>query len=320
MLPSAFQMATRLFISCASALVLWVALVHTAQPLPNLFFADNDSLTLHLWSSDCPSLLQTCSHTRRLLDGLNLHPVAQPSPDGEFVAVYLSEMWVIYPMDCLLGDQRCTPAPLDSDASDNRVTWGIDGSILAYLNGQSPTTMTLQTRGCWQRVEDCWTGRIQVTTAGALRQPSWSADGERFAFLGLQPDGLFLLDSACLDIPDTCADQLEPLLSIPRPAYWPTLSGDGEQLLYYVESPLGVGELYLTDMQSGSTRRLPGGEGGSYVPAWSPDKRYIAYAGFQRLGSGDLSIFILDMERNLTVRGIAEPGHDFNYPAWSPRT
>jgi Tol biopolymer transport system component len=255
-----------------------------------------------------------------LLQGLNMHSVAQWSPDGAFVAVYLSESWAIYPAACLLENRQCIPWRLDPAANDTRIAWGPEGTTLGYITDSNSATMKILTRGCWDdATEGCFERIVPVASKGVLRQPAWSADGSRFVFLGLQPRGLFILDAACLDSPAGCIDQMQYVRVNMWPVYWPSLSADGKHLLYFAETGDGVEQLYRTDIESGAVQQISFRAGGGSVPAWSSDGRFIAFAGFQSRSGGDLSIYLFDAERRLTALAIHQARQDFAFPAWNPR-
>ncbi len=254
-----------------------------------------------------------------LFQGLNMHSVAQWSPDGNFIAVYLAESWAIFPSACLLENRHCIPWRLEPGANDTRIAWGPEGTTLAYITNSTSATMKILTRGCWNTsVEDCFERTVQVASLGVLRQPTWSADGSRFAFLGLQPRGLFVLNADCLDGPEGCTDRMRFIRVNLWPVYWPSLSSDGRRLLFFAETGDGVEQLYLTDIDSGAVQQLSFRAGGGSVPAWSNDGRFIAFAGFQSRSGGDLSIYLFDVERRLTALAIHKRGEDFAYPSWSP--
>jgi Tol biopolymer transport system component len=296
--------------------------VYAAQlPLPRLLYGEFGSQSLSIWEADCPSLLVFCQHERRLLEGMNSNPVTAWSPDGAYIAVYMTDAWMIYPAACLLNDSHCQPIPLDSAAIDTRVAWGPSGSTIAYMTNESNTSLRIRTRGCWDGspAYNCLTHDIELASSGALRQPAWSADGSRFAFLGYQPQGLFVLDAACLDDSTGCTDHISSVLVDRWPVYWPSLSGDGEKLLYFAEMPDGVEQLYMTNVDGSQTEQISFRSDGGSVPAWSSDERYVAFAGLQKRTGGDWAIYILDMQRRLIVRAIGQRGQDLAYPAWSPQ-
>ncbi len=189
---------------------------------------------------------------------------------------------------------------------------------MAYMTGD--TTLTIRTRGCWDRdsTQTCLTHSIRIAPGGVYQQPDWSADGQWLVFLGVQPQGLVVLSASCLDVREGCSDTLKRLAINRWPLYWPSLSDEGMQVLYAAETPDGIGQLYLFDVVTEHIQQLTFIQGGASVPDWSQDGNYLAYAGFRSRSDGDLGIYLLDMERHLSVRVISQPGVDFTYPAWSP--
>jgi Tol biopolymer transport system component len=301
---------------------IFIVVIHGIyQPLPGLLYAHNNQQSLHRWQADCPSPLTICVRQHLVRDGLNIHPVAQWSPDGNFIAVFLKDGWAIYPVDCLLGDGSCKPTRLEPLANDNRIAWGPEGSTLAYITNTSSGQLRILTRGCWDKnlQQQCLRQSIDILPDGVLRQAAWSADGSQFAFQGLVPSGLFALDSACLDEPETCDDALRSVAVSLAPIYWPSLSANGRQILYFANVLDGVEQLYISDAYRDHIQQVTFREGGASMPAWSMDGRYIAFAGFQNGSSGDLGIYILDRERTLIARAIFEQGQDIVYPSWNTR-
>lgn len=307
-------------VCCGLMMATWVGVIHLLPPLPRLVYGDPQAATLHTWRADCDSVFSLCEHSQVLLEGLNLHPVAQPSPDGAYIAVYMGDGWVMYPSACLLEKQPCEPTPLDADANDTRLAWGPDGTTVAYMVSDSPVTMRIRGRGCWDggSEDDCWAMPVDLAVQGAMRQPAWSGDGSRFAFIGLQPNGLFVLDAACLDSPGGCIDQRQPLTVNLLVVYWPSLSRDGSKILFFEQAIDSGGQVYVADVETASVRQLTHEPDGAMVPAWSFDERYVAYTAFGGADGGDVGIHVLDVTRGLSMRAIWQDGRDLDYPAWNP--
>jgi hypothetical protein len=313
---------TRLWVVLVIITSAWNIVTHDAQPsLPRMLFGNTGTQALYSWMADCPSLLQVCERERIVLEGLNLHPVAVPSPDGKYTAVYMAEAWMIYQTECLLEATACAPIPLDATANDTRIAWGPDGSTIAYMTSAADMILRIRTRGCWDgsTARACLNYHVPLRTNSVMRQPTWSADGRRLAMLGLIPRGLFVWDTACLDDPQDCIYQSQYVPVNMRAVSWPSLSADGSKLLYQGETADGLEHIYLTDIETAVVEQVSFGEGGGSVPAWSSDGRYIAYAGFRRRSSGDLGIYLLDRERQISIFAIHLPGQDFSYPSWNRR-
>ncbi|MEK6320567.1 MAG: amidohydrolase family protein [Acidobacteriota bacterium] len=60
---------------------------------------------------------------------------------------------------------------------------------------------------------------------------------------------------------------------------WPALSPDGKRVVFN-----SLNKLWIMDLPSGSPRRLTDSPFGEFMPAWSPDGRYVAYVTWSREG------------------------------------
>ncbi len=295
----------------------WFGLVRLAQsPLPLLLYTNSHSLSLYAHPVNC-SLFSFCPDEYRIFDGLNLSSVAIPSPDGAYIAIYETEIWAIYPLNCLLNLETCSSFKLD-EAIDNRIAWGPDGTTLAYMADPARSLMHVLTRGCWDGSPShtCLVTHVDVMPGGVMRQPDWRSDGRQMIFVGLQPAGLFVLDTACLAIPETCPVLLAKLQVEGWPLFWPGFSPDGTNLLYGQTTAANVDQLFMLDITTGVSHQFTFRSGGAYVPDWSADGRYITFAGFANPSNGDSQIYLLDGAHNLTVRAAHRRGDDLTFPVW----
>jgi hypothetical protein len=133
--------------------------------------------------------------------------------------------------------------------------------------------------------------------------PYWSSDGRTLCFCGLRKPEYYAIS----------VDRQEPAHAIAPPGDF--ISGAGIPS----RDGLRVARLsgdYLKIVQrtvEKSTRDWPVNREVDDMPAWSPDGRYLAYAGF-RCASGVI-LGVLDVERDLLLR----VGDDhFGCPRWSP--
>src|SRR5258707_4601874 len=60
---------------------------------------------------------------------------------------------------------------------------------------------------------------------------------------------------------------------------WPAMSPDGKRVVFS-----SLNKLWIADLPSGTARRVTDSQAGEFIPAWSPDGRYIAYVTWARDG------------------------------------
>src|SRR6185436_477889 len=64
---------------------------------------------------------------------------------------------------------------------------------------------------------------------------------------------------------------------------WPAMSPDGKRLVFS-----SLNKLWIMDLPTGSPRRLTDAQVGEFMPAWSPDGRFVAYVTWSTTG-GDIN-------------------------------
>lgn len=304
----------------ASLVIGWAGLTRAAQPpMPPVLYSKN--LALYLTQVGCSSLLDHCSaEGTNVLEGLYTIPVASWSPDGNFIAVHLFDHWAIYPASCLPDLADCKAMPLDTYINDARLTWGPDGSLVAYIDSTG-SQLTLMTRGCWDGGPSsaCLRRDVPISAvSGIVGQQDWSADGSVMAFVDRQLNGFVILDLACLDDPAGCVNGFHYLPAPYYPVAWSSLSADGTKLLYHADtSGQGYHEaLFLMDTHTGEAHAITHRDGASLYPDWSSDERYIVFNGYASARGLELNLYVMDYERGLTILLLSEPGHNLNLPAW----
>ena len=153
----------------------------------------------------------------------------------------------------------------------------------------------------------------RLTDAPTLKSLySWSADGRRLAYDELAlGTGIVLTD----DQRDwtVLIQENEPLVGHLYPAWAP----DGTKIAFVRwDLELDLRELYVMDADGGNlTRLLNAPDDDVFVPAWSPDGRFIVYDFTPQGQQGSIHVIRADGsdERRLTTH----PTNDTS-PAWSP--
>jgi TolB protein len=159
--------------------------------------------------------------------------------------------------------------------------------------------------------------RVVTIVPGAIRHPSWSADGKQVVYERiLQPAGTEHL------IPTVSRDsEFELLLSEPFPSFSP----DGKNLLYsqYGGNGTNVGDTTIQTMNADGSGKHPifHKDGASAFDAvWSPAGDMIAFCVgkyFRAAGLPSAQIALMKPDGS-GYREIAEEGVNNGFPSWSP--
>ncbi len=159
--------------------------------------------------------------------------------------------------------------------------------------------------------------RVVTIVPGAIRHPSWSAEGTRVVYERiLQPAATeHLLSTASRD------PEFELFLSEPFPAYSP----DGTKLLYsqYGGNGTGVGDTTIELMNADGSAKHPlfHKDGVSAFDAvWSPAGDMIAFCVgryFRAAGLPSAQIALIKPDGS-GYREVAEEGVNNGFPSWSP--
>lgn len=159
--------------------------------------------------------------------------------------------------------------------------------------------------------------KVVTIVPGAIRHPSWSADGKQVAFERiLQPASTEHL------IPTVSRDpEFELLLSEPFPSFSP----DGKKLLYsqYGGNGTNVGDTSIEIMNADGSGKQPlfHKDGTSAFDAvWSPAGDVIAFClgkYFRAAGLPSAQIALIKSDGS-GYREIAEEGVNNGFPSWSP--
>jgi Tol biopolymer transport system component/imidazolonepropionase-like amidohydrolase len=90
---------------------------------------------------------------------------------------------------------------------------------------------------------------------------------------------------------------------------WPTLSPDGKQVVFGA-----LNKLWLMNLPQGTPRRLTNSSIGEFMPAWSPDGRYIAFVTWSSEGGQILRVPAAGGQAEQLTRRPAF----YSYPVYSP--
>jgi hypothetical protein len=209
------------------------------------------------------------------------------------------------------GFSGAVSAVLESTPDSLGAQW--EATVRADLQPQMEGRLAPQEVGVPLLTRESTGGRLNVA-------PSLSPDGSRIAFLserGVFSIELFLADAQTGEVirrlVSTETDpHFDALAFIQSAGAW---SPNGDRFAFVV---FARGENRLVVVDSDSGRRLHEfgveGVGAMTHPAWSPDGRYLAFAG-QSAGRSDL--WLLEVETG-EARRLTQDGYSALQPAWSP--
>lgn len=93
---------------------------------------------------------------------------------------------------------------------------------------------------------------------------------------------------------------------------WPSLSNDGQTMAF-----AAIGYIWLMDVKSGTMRRLSSSGDFEYMPAISPDGKWVAYISFAKSNSGTARLMISDLNGGKLREVLAAPNVSYLIPKWS---
>ena len=159
--------------------------------------------------------------------------------------------------------------------------------------------------------------RRRLTPRGFYRDPVWSPNGSKIAFIRIRRDDA---DVYVVDADGTGRRKLAHAVSgthnrngVPKPNPGPVWSPDGRRIAFTSYRD-GDEDIYVVDVEGGGLVNLTRSRGTDRAPVWSPDGRLIAFRS-ERTGKGEVYVMKADgsAQQRLT-RNPAPAGG----PVWSP--
>ena len=229
----------------------------------------------------------------------------------------------IYVMDADGGNQRRLT---NNPASDHSPSWSPDGKRIAFISDRD---------GHPSRIPGWFTAEIYVMDADGSnpqnltnhpaddREPSWSPDGKRIAFMSYRDENneIYVMD----------ADGAKPrnLTNNPDPDGHPndeepSWSPDGAHIVFsarreghFKHNLDTTHEIYVMDADGVNEQRLTENRNNDWEPVWSPDGYRIAFMADRKGDAANFNIYVMDADggnqQNLTNH------RDWDgSPSWSP--
>jgi TolB protein len=139
--------------------------------------------------------------------------------------------------------------------------------------------------------------------------PNWAPDNSKLAFQsrrsGVWEINIYsLIDGSRLKFPEFISS-----------ANSPAISPDGNQIAFWLRTPRGDGDLFISKLDGGSRRDITNNPALDYSPAWAPSGRQLAFISDRDAGVN--KIYICD-EDGSNIRTPFNATGYVDSPAWSP--
>lgn len=157
----------------------------------------------------------------------------------------------------------------------------------------------------------------QISSGGRSRQPAWSPDGRRIAFVRVQDNSS---DVWVMNADGSGAKALTPFrssnLKASHWAFQPAWSPDGAQIAYVSEEATFDLAVWVMNADGSGRRQvaaLDAYTGGLDTPSWSPDGSRLAFTAYR---NGSPQIWVLTLRTGAWTQLSKNPGGAYD-AAWS---
>jgi TolB protein len=132
--------------------------------------------------------------------------------------------------------------------------------------------------------------------------PSWSPDGSRLVFGGLEVGALFEIN----------ADGSNEVKVSAESDRFPNWSPDGKHIVF-ARGPEGARDIYIANADGSGAKRLTSDPGDEQISDWSPDGKLIA---FDRAAGGKKNVWVMHADGSSQVQLTSDAKSD--WPSFSP--
>ncbi len=232
----------------------------------------------------------------------------------------------IYVMDADGGNQRRLTNNPDKDYSPS---WSPDGKRIIFMSNRDGHTHLIHGWSTYEiYVMDADGSNPQNLTNDRNddRDPAWSPDGKRIAFVSNR-DGFKNAERVItheIYVMDADGGNPQNLTNDLNNDSSPSWSPDGKRIVFssardgHFENEFGItDEIYVMDADGGNPQRLTENPKNDWSPSWSPDGKRIAFSSDRKGDLVNFEIYVMDADGENEQR-LTENRVDDSSPSWSP--
>ena len=191
-----------------------------------------------------------------------------------------------------------------------------DGSRIAYV---CPNPIIGDASICVANRDGSDSRMIAAFIGEEFREPAWSPDGKRLAYVRTRNDGTsdrshIWIVNADGSNPVQLTEQLSGNQNMPA---WSARGADGTERIAFVQDVNAAPRIWTIRPDGGDLRSLGGTTAHDIQPAWSPDGTTIAFQRSSASVQGDIWLMAADGGNARPLMIGALPGLQLS-PAWSP--